>query len=108
MGSADSDVHHNAPDSPESKLIGGPILDNQDKAAKASPVSYVSKDAPPFLIMHGDRDREVPFNQSELLYSALKKAGVDATFVPMKGAGHGFGGPQAITPVQEFLKRCFR
>ena len=108
IGNAESDLQHNAPDSPESKLIGGPVLENKDKAAKASPISYVSKDAPPFLIMHGDRDRTVPFNQSELLYSALKKAGVDVTFVPMKGAGHGFGGPQAIGPVRDFLRRCFK
>ncbi len=108
IGSAESDLQHNAPDSPESKLIGGPLLENKDKAAKASPVSYVSKDAPPFLIMHGDRDRTVPFNQSELLYAALKKAGVDATLVPMKGAGHGFGGPEAIAPVRDFLARCLK
>ncbi|HOC58080.1 MAG TPA: alpha/beta hydrolase [Verrucomicrobiota bacterium] len=108
IGDAESDLRHNAPDSPESKLIGGPLLENKDKAAKASPVTYVSKDAPPFLIMHGDRDRTVPFNQSELLYAALKKAGVDVTLVPMKGAGHGFGGPEAIAPVQDFLKRCLK
>ena len=108
IGDAESDMQHNAPDSPESKLIDGALLENKDKAAKASPITYVSKDAPPFLIMHGDRDRTVPFNQSELLYAALKKAGVDATFVPMKGAGHGFGGPEAIAPVQDFLKRCLK
>ncbi len=39
--------------------------------------------------MHGDRDPTVPFGQSELLLEALKEAGVDATFVPVKGAGHG-------------------
>lgn len=108
IGNAQSDLQHNAPDSPESKLIGGPVLENKDKAAKASPISYVRKDAPPFLIMHGDRDRIVPFNQSELLYAALKKAGVDVTFVPVKGAGHGFGGPEAIGPVRDFLMRCFK
>ena len=54
---------------------------------------------------YGDRDRTVPFNQSELLYAALKKAGVDATLVPVKGAGHGFGGPEAIAPVRAFLER---
>ncbi len=108
IGDAESDIRHNSPDSPESKLIGGAILENKDKAAKASPITYVSKDAPPFLIMHGDRDRTVPFNQSERLYAALKKAGLDATFIPMKGAGHGFGGPEAITPVQDFLKRCLK
>jgi len=88
--------------------IGGALLENKDKAAKASPITYVSKDAPPFLIMHGDLDRLVPFNQGELLYTALKKAGADVTFVPMKGAGHGFGGPEAIAPVQDFLKRCLK
>jgi acetyl esterase/lipase len=108
IGDAESDLRHNAPDSPESRLIGGALLENKDKAAAASPVTYVSKDAPPFLIMHGDRDRTVPFNQSELLYAALKKAGVDATLVPMKGAGHGFGGVEALTPVEEFLKRCLK
>jgi dipeptidyl aminopeptidase/acylaminoacyl peptidase len=76
------------------------------EAAKASEITYVSKDAPPFLILHGDHDRTVPFNQSELLYAALKKAGVDVTFIPLKAAGHGFGGPDAIAPVRDFLKRC--
>ena len=108
IGGPPSDIPHNAPDSPESKLIGGALLENKDKAAKASPITYVSKAAPPFLIMHGDQDRTVPFNQSELLYGALKKAGVDATFIPMKGAGHGFGGPQAIEPVRAFLKRIVK
>lgn len=69
--------------------------------------TYVSKDAPPFLIMHGDQDHTVPFRQSESFYAALKKSGVDATLVPMKGAGHGFAGPEAIGPVRDFLKRCF-
>jgi acetyl esterase/lipase len=105
IGEPESDLKHNAPDSPESKLIGAPLLENKELAAKASPITYISKDAPPFLIMHGDRDRTVPFDQSERFYQALKKAGVDATLVPMKGAGHGFGGPNAIEPVREFLKR---
>jgi acetyl esterase/lipase len=107
IGDFESEIPHNAADSPESKLIGGAILENREKSARASPITYVSKSAPPFLIMHGDRDRTVPFNQSEILYEALKKAGVDATFVPMKGAGHGFGGPAAIAPVRDFFKRCF-
>ena len=105
IGEPESDLRHNAPDSPESKLIGGALLENKDKAAKASPITYVTKDAPPFLIMHGDHDRTVPFNQSELLYAALKKAGVDVTFIPMKGAGHGFGGREAVAAVEDFLKQ---
>jgi len=108
MNETASDRRHDAPNSAESKLIGGPLLENKDKATKASPTTYVAKDNPPFLIMHGARDLEVPIRQSEILAEALKKAGVDVTFIPMKGAGHGFGGPQAIEPVREFLRRCFK
>lgn len=74
---------------PEAALIGGPILDNKDKAAKANPVAYVTSDDPPFLVVHGDTDKQVPFSQSELLAAALKKANVPVTFYAVKGGGHG-------------------
>lgn len=81
---------HNASDSPESQLIGGPIQENQEKVAKGNPITYVSQDAPPFLIVHGEQDMLVPYNQSESLYRALREAGVDVTLHPVEGAGHGF------------------
>ncbi len=79
---------HDQPNSPEARLLGGPVQENKHKAARANPITYITKDDPPFLILHGDRDATVPFNQSELLFAALKKAGVDVTFQPVKGAGH--------------------
>jgi acetyl esterase/lipase len=94
-----------SPDSPESKLVGGPLLENKDKAAKASPLTYVNKDCPPFLIMHGDKDALVPLSQSELLCEALKKAGADATLHVVKGAGHGFGGPEINKMVNDFFDK---
>ena len=108
IGIPSSDIKHNDPGSPESQLIGGALLEHKDKAAQASPITYVSKETPPFLIMHGDSDRSVPFNQSELLLAALKKAGVDATLIPEKGIGHGFSGPQYLPPIREFLQRCLK
>jgi len=63
---------------------------------KASPVSYVTKDDPPFLILHGDQDRVVPLAQSERLAAALRQAGVSVSLVVVTNAGHGFapaGGP---------------
>ena len=54
----------------------------------------MTKDDPPILIMHGDKDMSVPVHQSELLYQALEKAGVDATFYVVKGGGHGFRNAQ--------------
>jgi acetyl esterase/lipase len=82
-------MNHNSPDAPESKLIGGPVQDNPEKAAKANPITYITKDTPPFLIVHGDADPLVPHHQSEILEAALKKAGVPITFYTVKGGGHG-------------------
>lgn len=78
-------------ESPEAKLIGGPIPDNKEKARAASPVTYVTKDDAPFLIMHGDKDLLVPFQQSTELDENLRKAGVPAKLVIFPGAGHGGG-----------------
>lgn len=63
-----------------------------DKAAYASPVTYVSRDSAPFLILHGDKDSKVPIAQSIELVEALQKAGVEATLVTVSGGDH--GGPQ--------------
>lgn len=99
---------HDAADSPESQLIGGAIQQNKDKAAKASPLTYVSKDDPPFLIMHGNRDNLVPHQQSELLRDALQKANVPVTLKIIEGAGHGFGGRDIDAQVAEFFERQLR
>jgi acetyl esterase/lipase len=80
---------HATADAPEAKLIGGAVLENKAKAARVNPITYVSKDDPPFLIVHGDQDPTVPINQSQLLFEALKKTGVSAHFHTIHGAGHG-------------------
>jgi acetyl esterase/lipase len=80
---------HDAPDSPESKLVGGPIQENPDKARRVNPITYVTKEVPPFLIVHGTVDRLVPFNQSQLLAAALEAAGAPVKFHPVEGGGHG-------------------
>jgi len=96
---------HDNPGSPESRLIGGTVQENKEKARKASPLTYVSKDSAPFLIMHGDQDNTVPLSQSEVLAAALKKAGVDVKLVVVKGNGH--GGPGFTTPESRKLIEDF-
>jgi acetyl esterase/lipase len=100
-----SRLDHDAPDSPEARLIGGPIQTNKDKAARANPITYVTADDPPFLIMHGDQDNLVPIGQSELLLAALKEASVPATLHTVKGAGHGFASPELFQMVRQFFDR---
>jgi acetyl esterase/lipase len=55
----------------------------------ASPIHYVTKDDPPFLLIHGDADPIVPFKHSELMEEALKKAGVATKLLRIAGGGHG-------------------
>ncbi len=79
---------------------------NSETLKRASPVSWVSSDDPPFLILHGERDPLVPVSQSQLLYEKLQAAGVPATLVIVKNAGHGFapmGGP--ISPSRQELTK---
>ena len=80
---------HDTPDSPESQLVGGPIRDHPDRVARANPITYVTPDDPPFLIVHGDADPLVPHHQSELLEAALRKAGVRVKLVTIPGGPHG-------------------
>ncbi len=59
-------------------------------AALASPVTYISADDPPFLILHGEADRLVPIEQSQILLAALQVVGVPAELVTVANAGHSF------------------
>ena len=98
-------MDHDAPDSPESQLVGGPVQENKKACKRANPITYVSKDDPPFLICHGDKDPLVPHNQSVLLNAALKKAGVSVKFHTVKGGGHGFRDPEVDRMVLEFFDK---
>ncbi|MEU4693488.1 alpha/beta hydrolase [Actinoplanes sp. NPDC023714] len=79
---------HDDPDSPESRLVGGPVQDMPKEAAAASPVGYVSDDAPPILLVHGDEDRIVPVGQSIELHQRLSDAGARVELRIVAGADH--------------------
>lgn len=90
-----------------SKLFGGRFWEKPGMCRQASPLSYVSKDDPPFLIMQGDKDPLVPMVQSEMLDKALRRAGVDSKLIIMKGCGHGFPIPDALKTVADFFDEKF-
>jgi len=81
---------------PEDHLLAG--LDQQS-TADASPITHVTPDAPPFLLVHGTADWLVPYAQSELLADALTAVGVPARLVPVDGAEHIFLGCQDIAAI---------
>ncbi|MDQ0116858.1 acetyl esterase/lipase [Pseudarthrobacter defluvii] len=77
---------------PEYMLVGG--SDDRDLLAAASPVSYVTPGAVPFLLVHGDSDGLVPHSQTELLAAALAEAGVEHDVVTIEGGDHCFFGAE--------------
>lgn len=81
---------HEAADSPESQLLGAPILSVPHLVKEANPITYVTSGLPPFLIMHGLSDTAVASHQSELLYQALIAKGNEATLCLIEGLGHAF------------------
>jgi len=82
-----------APEDQLTRGLEGPAL------ADASPVTHVTPDAPPFLLVHGTTDWLVPYAQSEQLAAALVAAGVPVRLVPVDGAEHIFNGCDDIDAV---------
>lgn len=74
--------------SPEGLLIGAAPLARPDLAKAASPVSYVDKNDPPFLIIHGEKDQMVDPKHSRLLSAWLTVVGVQNELFILKDAPH--------------------
>lgn len=93
---------------PEALLLGGSVHEKKELAKQASPVTWVSKDDPPFLTAHGTEDKVVPFPQGEAIHAALEKAKVESLFIHMVGAGHGFHSPELDLRIRAFLDMHLR
>lgn len=85
-------------------FLGATASANPDAYRRASPLEYVSKDAPPFLTIHGTADLVVPVIHGERLHAKLVAAGTKSAFLPVKGEGHGWGGKAAAEPNAAVLR----
>lgn len=59
-------------------------------ARRLSPMTYVRRDLPPILTLHGDADQTVPYEHGVKLTKALQAAGVKAELITVPGGKHGF------------------
>lgn len=85
-------------------LLGGTYEEKHAEAVAASPVTYVSKDDPPFVTFQGDSDKRVAFANAHFIDDALKKAGVSSLLVPITGGGHGsVGHPEVLKRSKVFF-----
>ena len=103
------------------ELLAGPnqrsyavtwVGDSPDKAGLAkyvSPLEYVRAGLPPVMMIHGDADPTVPYQQSVRLKAALDKAGVPNELYTVPGGQHGFFPVEQYVPiygaVKQFLKK---
>jgi len=86
------------------ELVGSDVAEWQKRSA----VYWPEKINVPMLILHGNKDRLVPFGQSVMLFEALKKMGKDAEFYQLKGADHGgypFWTDNVLNIVEGFIRR---
>jgi acetyl esterase/lipase len=84
---APSDLPKLANNLSQHPFFNGDIKD-KNYCSLINPISYITPDAPPFLILHGTEDMTVPFEQSEILYNALIAQKIDTRFIALKGEGH--------------------
>ena len=85
-GTPDTSINNER--NPVSILLGALPLKRPDIAKKASPVTYIDKNDPPFLIVQGEKDESVPNTQSKILSSWLTITGVKNELIVVPNAPH--------------------
>jgi acetyl esterase/lipase len=84
-------VARNGSAGPDNRFLG--CSGECDAAVRrASPLTYVTADDPPFLLIHGEGDKTVDVSQSRLMETALKKIGVDVQSMYIPAVDHSFVG----------------
>jgi acetyl esterase/lipase len=101
----------NSPFMPPSLLMGCPIQECREKTITSNPMTYLTPDDPPFLILQGQQDCLVPWQQSQMLYDALRETGIGAELhlLPTaEHADHQFDDQQWKQLVSDFLDANLR
>lgn len=77
---------------------------------KLSPITLVNSKFPPTMIIHGDSDKVVPFQQAQVMDQALTKAGVEHKIEVIAGGGHDDKtfGPGLTKSVQWFRDKLLK
>ncbi len=82
-----------------------PLIAKEGEAAAlrdASPITYVSKQAPPFLLIQGDKDEYIPFTEDTNLQAALREEGVRCDIIRIPGGPHGTGSWHTLPNVPDW------
>jgi alpha-L-fucosidase 2 len=85
-----------------------PLIQREGEAAalkEASPITYVSRNAPPFLEILGDQDEYIPFSEATNLQTALRNAGVKCEIIRIPNGKHGTGAWHTIPAVPDWERQ---
>ena len=92
-------------------LLGGAVTENIELARSANPITYLDSQDPPVMIIHGEQDKIVPVNQSDILVEALQKHDVPVTYIRKPEMTHTYEGengekfdPELLTLVLDFMQ----
>lgn len=96
------EVNRSQPSAAESQLLGCLINDCPERVREASPLTYLTAAAPPFLLLHGAHDCLVPSHQSRLAAESLAGLGVPHIYRELPGASPG-GPPFNLAPVTSLM-----
>jgi alpha-L-fucosidase 2 len=72
---------------------------------EASPITYVGKNAPPFLQILGDRDEYIPFTEATNLQAALQNVGVRCDIIRIPNGAHGTGNWHTLPGVPDWERQ---
>ncbi|MCG3149207.1 MAG: hypothetical protein PCFJNLEI_02667 [Verrucomicrobiae bacterium] len=88
--------------------LGGLVEEKPELARQMSPQTYVSRNCPPVLLIHGENDDVVPVEETINFHQALTAVGVDSTLKILPGIGHGWDGALTHADIAAFFQRTLR
>lgn len=85
-----------------------PLIQQKGEAEalkEASPITYVKKGDPPFLLIQGDKDEYIPYTEDTNLQAALQRVGVRCDIIRIPGGMHGTGGWNKLPNVPDWERQ---
>src|SRR3954462_10759907 len=76
--------------------FGKTVYDDPDVYARSSPITFIKRSKTPTLVLHGERDAEVPLPQGYEFWHALRTLGVETQFVIYENEGHRIRTPEHV------------